>query len=284
MLRYKLAELGTSRRAEVVLPPIADTFGSVSETERALRAMLREMAGLVRADLIQAYEADLLRLQAAYTGDAGEYSDVFFARLKTMAAHLGRIAAEMVNRILRREAGRHTEKWKRQVRAALGIDLEAVVRQEDLTEALDAAVKRSASLITGLSDETAAGVEKLTRQALTQGRSAQNLRKDLTKQFGIADRRAKVIARDQLATLNSDLNRLRHEQAGVTTYQWTTSHDERVRPLHRRLDGARYRYGESTGAEGGLAPGQPIMCRCVARAVVEFGEQDFSGRGRRGIR
>ncbi len=282
MLRIDLAEIGKSRRREVVLPPIMDTVGSVAEAQRAIRAMLRELAGEVKADLLPAYEADLARFRSEVTGDAGELSDAALARIKAIAAGLGRIASELVNRILRRESGRHTEKWKAQVRAALGIDLEAVIRQEDLGEALDAASKRSTSLITGLSDETAAGVEKLTRRALTQGMTANDLRKELTKQFGIADRRAKVIARDQLATLNSDLNRIRHTQAGVTTYAWSTAHDERVRPLHRALDGRRYKYGESTGAEGGLPPGQPIMCRCVARAVVEFDGEDFSGRGSRG--
>lgn len=284
MLRYDLARAGTSRRKEIVLPPITDSVGAVTEARLAMFAMLREMASEVRADLLPAYEADLARLQAELTGDAGEQSDVFLARLKAVAARLGRIEAELVNRILRREAGRHTAKWKAQVRSALGIDLEAVIREEDLGEAMDAASKRAASLITGLSEETASGVEKLTRRALAQGMPASELRKELTKQFGIAQGRAKVIARDQLATLNSDLNRIRHQQAGVTTYEWSTSHDERVRPLHRALDGRRYKYGERTGAENGLPPGQPIMCRCVARAVVEFDGQDFSGRGRRGIR
>lgn len=284
MQLFRLAEIAKSRRPEIVLPPLTDSVGAVTEAQRVLRKMVRELAAGVKADLLPAYEADLARYQAALTGDAGEYAEQALNRIKDLTNRLRRIAEELVNRILRREAGRHTEKWRAQVRAALGIDLEAVVRQEDIAEPLDAAVKRAASLITGLADETAAGVEKLTRQALLRGQPARDLAKDLTKQFGVADRRAKVIARDQLATLNSDLNRIRHEQAGVTTYEWSTSHDERVRPLHRSLDGRRYKYGESTGAEGGLPPGQPIMCRCVARAIVEFDGQDFSGRGRRGIR
>ena len=280
MLRFKLAEIAESRRAEIILPPITDSAGAVAEAERALRAVIRALAAEVKADLLPAYEADLARLQATLTGDAGEASEALFGRLKQLASRLGRIAAEMVNRILRREAGRHTEKWRTQVRQALGVDLEAVVRQEDIAEPLDVAVKRAAGLISGLSEETAAGVEKLTRRALGQGMPAIDLRKELTKQFGIADRRAKVIARDQLATLNSDLNRIRHQQAGITTYAWSTSHDERVRPLHRAIDGRRYKYGERTDAEGGLPPGQPIMCRCVARAVVEFDGKQFSGGSR----
>ncbi len=270
MLRFKLAEIAKSRRAEIVLPPLTDSVGAVTETEKALRAMIRELAAEVKADLLAAYEADLAQLRSTLTGDAGEASEQVFARIKALAAKLGRVAGEMVNRILWREAGRHTEKWRAQVRAALGVDLEAVVRQEDIAEPLDVAVKRAAGLITGLSEETASGVEKVTRRALGQGMPARALAKELTKQFGFADRRAKVIARDQLATLNSDLNRIRHEQAGIYEYDWWTSEDERVRQLHRRLHGMRYRYGQPTGAEGGLGPGQPILCRCVGRGVVKF--------------
>mgnify|MGYP000156213867 CR=1 FL=1 len=74
----------------------------------------------------------------------------------------------------------------------------------------------------------------------------------------------------KVGKFNADLNRIRHEQAGVTEYEWMTSRDERVRARHRKLHGTVYTYGKPTGAESGLPPGQPIRCRCVARAVVRF--------------
>jgi SPP1 gp7 family putative phage head morphogenesis protein len=86
----------------------------------------------------------------------------------------------------------------------------------------------------------------------------------------MSDNRAKLIARDQTAKLNSDLNRFRQDQAGVDKYVWRTSQDERVRARHRGLEGKVYEWGEPTGAEDGLPPGQPIQCRCVAQGVVEF--------------
>jgi uncharacterized protein with gpF-like domain len=83
----------------------------------------------------------------------------------------------------------------------------------------------------------------------------------LQEQFGITDRRAKI-ARDQTSKLNSDLNKIRQQQAGVTTYK--------VRERQRKLDGKSYKWGEATGVENGLPPGQPINCRCLARRIVEF--------------
>ncbi|WP_442880212.1 minor capsid protein [Aurantimonas sp. A2-1-M11] len=68
---------------------------------------------------------------------------------------------------------------------------------------------------------------------------------------------------------------MRHQQAGVASYVWMSSRDERVRERHRALDGKEYRYGEPAGAEQGLPRGQPIQCRCVARGIVEIDGERF---------
>jgi len=91
----------------------------------------------------------------------------------------------------------------------------------------------------------------------------------LTQRSSIARNRAALIARDQTAKLNSTLSEQRALAAGAERYEWSTSGDERVRRLHRELDGQTYRYGEPTGAEGGDAPGQPVQCRCVALPVFD---------------
>lgn len=144
------------------------------------------------------------------------------------------------------------------------------MQQEDLTDYLRIAATRNAGLIKGLSADAVKRVQETVTTALINGTPVRQLQGQLTEQLRISDRRAQLIAQDQMAKLNSDLNRIRHEQAGISEYIWTTAHDERVRPLHRSLDGKKYRYGESTGAEGGAAPGQPVRCRCVAVAVVQF--------------
>ena len=176
----------------------------------------------------------------------------------------------MVDRVLDLAAKRHTKRFIETVKKALGIDIGAVVRDEDLTEYIALAAGRNASLIRSLAADMVKSVEQATLQNLMNNGSVAELRKKLTAEFGIGDRKARIIARDQVAKLNSDLNRMRHQQAGVTEYEWMTAHDERVRPLHRTLDGKVYEYGKPTGAEDGLPPGQPIMCRCIARGIVQF--------------
>lgn len=276
MQTYNLARIAgpKTRKESVTLSPVSNSIGAERDYLKALRVMLRGMAKTVREEILPEAEREIERQRATLTQDA--WGAWVFDRLREIAASLSGTAESMVRRILSLEADRHTDKWKASVRSALGIDIGAVITQEDLAEFMETAAARNASLIKSLSDEMVKRVERATYDAILQGKTATQLRKDLTEQFGIADSRAKLIARDQTAKLTSDLNRVRHQQAGIKSYIWTTSHDERVRERHRRLDGNEYEYGKSTGAEQGLPPGQPIQCRCVARAVVYFGEERFS--------
>lgn len=232
----------------VILPGIEESAGGRAAYLRALKAMTKELARTA----VQA--KDRLDLDS----------------LARLALYLVDKTQTMVNRILSLEAERHTATFISSARRALGIDLRAVVKQEDLAGFLQIAAKRNAKLIKGLSDEIVKRTELAVLDNLISGNSRETLHKTLVDQLGFGESRAKLIAQDQMAKLNSELNEIRHKQAGITEYAWTTSRDERVRPRHRALEGKVYRYGEPTGAEGGLAPGRPIRCRCIAKAIVQF--------------
>lgn len=248
------------------LPVITGTLSAEREYLKAMRTILRGMARETRDNIVPLAAAEI-QANRAMTSDADRS---WFRRLLELSIDLAISAEGAVSRILGLEAQRHTDRFMETAKRALGIDLAAVVRQEDLGDYLAAAATRNAALIKGLADDTVKRVQQTVANAVINGKSAADLRKELTRQFQIEDGRARLIARDQTAKLNSDLNRIRHQQAGVTEYTWRTSADERVRPRHRGLEGKVYKYGEPTGAEEGLPPGQPIQCRCVAQAIVRF--------------
>lgn len=78
----------------------------------------------------------------------------------------------------------------------------------------------------------------------------------------IAENRAKLIARDQTAKMNSSFNRVRQTDVGIEQYEWQTAGDERVRDSHAEKDGQIFSWDsppEDTGH-----PGEDIQCRCVA--------------------
>lgn len=249
MRKYDIRKAAKRAKGSVVkLPAIEESAGSKVAYLRVMRSMLR----------------DIWR-QGRRARDSFD-----FEQLAALAVRLGIVSERMVSQILALEAKRHTDTFMASAKRALGVDLSAVVRQEDLGEYLRQAGLRNAGLIRDLSSEAVERIQQTVSTALINGTPAKELSQRLTEQFGISDRRAQLIAQDQMAKLNSDMNRIRHEQAGIKEYTWLTSRDERVRERHRALDGKVYRYGEPTGAEGGLAPGQPVRCRCVAQAVVEF--------------
>jgi uncharacterized protein with gpF-like domain len=109
----------------------------------------------------------------------------------------------------------------------------------------------------------------------------------------------KTIARNEVATINSQINQKRLQQLGLDLYIWRTSDDERVRgnpsgkypkarPRHDTMDGKVCRWDDPTVYADSIAdakagkwkkrsgingpeqhPGEPILCRCIAEPVVE---------------
>lgn len=253
MKKYDMAARAKKRAkgGKAVLPAIEETKGGKASYLKILREMLRELGQRGRA----------------------ARSEFDFETLSALATRLSMAAEMIVSRIIRLEAQRHTATFMATAKRTLGIDLADVVLQEDLGDYLRLASTRNAGLIKGLANDAVKRVQETVTTALINGTSVKQLQAELTKQLRISDRRAQLIAQDQMAKLNADLNRIRHEQAGVVEYQWMTSRDERVRERHRPLEGKVYKYGESTGAEDGLAPGQPVRCRCIARGIVVFGDE-----------
>jgi SPP1 gp7 family putative phage head morphogenesis protein len=268
MIDYDLAELATPPRGKkrVLLPTISESLRAEQAYLKVIRGMLQGLLGAVRDEIVP--EA-LREVQGSrLTTDAMAESS--FERMRALAAALAETASRMVDRIFSLESQRHTEKFIQTAMKVLGIDLRAVVRQQDLGDLLSAVSIRNAALIKDIGQETIANVARVVTNSVLSGQGHQFLRSELKGVFEMSDNRAKLIARDQTAKLNSDLNRFRQDQAGVDKYVWRTSQDERVRARHRGLEGKVYEWGEPTGAEDGLPPGQPIQCRCVAQGVVEF--------------
>lgn len=79
-------------------------------------------------------------------------------------------------------------------------------------------------------------------------------------------RRGELIARDQIATLNGQLNADRQQAAGIKKFVWRTMQDNRVRSEHEDREGQVYDYDDPPDGE---LPGAPINCRCFAEPYIE---------------
>ena len=77
----------------------------------------------------------------------------------------------------------------------------------------------------------------------------------------VNEKRAALIACDQVGKLNSQLVQLEQMNQGVNSYIWVTMKDNRVRPAHREREGKRF-YWDNPPSGG--HPGWAYRCRCTA--------------------
>lgn len=122
-------------------------------------------------------------------------------------------------------------------------------------------------------------VEQVLAQPLDRGLRVEEIKAELTEQFGFEARRAELIARDQTLKLAGELQEARQTQAGIKRYVWTTSADERVRHDHAELDGKVFEWSNppivnaSEVARGRPPrrehPGGDFQCRCNADPIFD---------------
>jgi len=173
--------------------------------------------------------------------------------------------------------GARTDRWvTRELRRVLGIDprldpgTALALRQWNLLNAnlIESGIRGAwdgVRLRPLLSD-----VAHVVEQAHMQGVRVEVLASDLVERFGVSNSRAQLIARDQVLTLNSQLNRSKQQSAGIREYRWSTSRDERVRESHQDLDGQTFSW--DVGSPEGH-PGEPVNCRCTAIPIIpELGD------------
>lgn len=105
-----------------------------------------------------------------------------------------------------------------------------------------------------------------------QGERAENLQKMIAENYGVSQRKAKFLARQETSLLMSELRKERYKDAGSHSYKWDGVMDERERPDHKALEGKIFSWDDppvvdrSTGRRG--HPGQDFNCRCVARPII----------------
>jgi SPP1 gp7 family putative phage head morphogenesis protein len=268
----KQARAGKTRRA--VLRPITATVACQKGLESIALRILRQGAARVAADVLPA----AISAKAQMMRDDLNWFERAIRGLRDLLGGLVDDASEAIRETLETEEQRHSRRFNESARAAMGIDLGRVIVGEGLTNTIEAAVQRNVALIRGLTGDVAKRLETQLLAALTQGLNNAEIAKIIAREFGLGRRRAALIARDQAASFNGDLNRIRQTAMGVTEYQWSTSMDERVRgnpdgkypnarPSHWDREGKTFKWS-SPPSDG--HPGQPINCRCTARAVIEF--------------
>lgn len=241
---------------------------------QAIREVLAEIVKPGFPRILESARLDLPVRSDAYQDEI----EALFSRARI--AFASRYTIQEARSLARKYAQSGSEWNERQIRKQFlkVLGLQPVLNEPYLGPLQDEFVKENVDLITSIPADAFDKIEQKVRNAVSSGRLSTDLAAELEDEFGddIAEvtenvkARARLIARDQIAKLNSDLNRSRMQNLGIAKYKWRTSKDERVRATHRALEGKVFAWTDPPNINGKrLHPGQDYQCRCTAEPVFE---------------
>lgn len=167
-------------------------------------------------------------------------------------------------------------------RRSVGIDVFS--NSQQARDYLEAATFQNAMLITSIPAQYLEQVQNIVMTNMRAGMRPSYIEQALSQQFGVTSRRAKMIARDQTAKVQGEINKRKQQAAGFLYFKWVDSHDQRVRHRHREIadkvtDYGKgvYRWDDLPLSDKGepIQPGSDYQCRCVAVAVPDFKVKQF---------
>lgn len=258
-----------------------------------LRAMVREMA----KELYAVITPELKRLKPQYTGDAytrDSWVDDILAAIRGVASRWVSSAFEAqarrtATRTISMAEADNAAAFDKDIKRAVGVDFNQIVQSRGLQNYLDASIADNVSLIKSVPSDYFQKVENIILDNMRKGFAPTEIAKQLQEHTGVSYRRAKLIARDQMAKINSDLTRQRQKDAGIEFYRSQHANDERVsgKPggryanakiscwaiAERDIGYGKGVYKVDEGAtyagETGLHPGRHhVNCRCVAISLI----------------
>jgi len=239
-----------------LLDVLAQAKQLVERAEPRLRAFV-ERAASARGDGIRtdAHEDDPNEI-------FDELSEGFFREFDTERL------TELARQYAIRTSEFQREQLRRQIKNAMGVD---VVQAEPWLEPkiVDFA-RENVALIKSVPTQYFAELEKSVAQGMRSGVRWEEIASDMEDRYGVAENRAKLIARDQVGKMAAEVNQARQEDLGVKRFIWRTSNDNRVRDSHVELEGKTFDWDDPPIVDGEPAtPGSPVQCRCEAQPVLD---------------
>ena len=194
--------------------------------------------------------------------------------IPALTALMKRWKSERVQQLAARLAGDFVVAANNASRKSVGIDIYEA--HPELRDVLQSSTWSNVQLIQSIPDQYLAQVQQLVVNNMRAGLRPSAIVNQLQQQYGVTQRRAKLIARDQTSKVQGDLNEKRQRAVGFEYFQWVTSKDERVRDRHTEIAEKLtayglgiYRWDNLPLSDKGepIKPGSDYQCRCFARPV-----------------
>jgi SPP1 gp7 family putative phage head morphogenesis protein len=275
-----IVEAATGRRLRRRRVPRAQEPRSQRQQYTAeLLTIARQAAGIIKAVLLPELprivaEADKRRTDARF--DAADMIErvIGDVRFQYGRVFTGEHAKAIANKTANAVNRFNREDVNRQVKAVLGVELGS---EPAIAARIPAFVRDNVKLIKSIPEKLLSDVDDIVSRGFRRGDRYEAMAEEITSRFDVTESRAKLIARDQIGSLNGELTKVRQESLGATTYVWRTARDERVRgnpggkypdadPSHWDREGQVFSWADPP--EDGH-PGSAINCRCSSELNTE---------------
>lgn len=127
--------------------------------------------------------------------------------------------------------------------------------------------------IKNFTEQEAKRLRELVQKNMFEGlENNVSLLKVIEKEFNVSANKARFLARNESENLISEYEIARAKEVGISQYVWLSKEDERVRPLHHKLNGQTIDFeNPPIVSEKGYKrhAGQDYNCRCLMRMVLK---------------
>lgn len=272
LLNQQLAEISEQQAAKSKPIELPKAIGI------SYNAELQRMVRRIKKDIDQSIKPQVKDLEFEYTADSwADVIEVSLAALRERwsSAVFNRFAERLAAKFVQAVNLQNQQQFQNQYKS-FGINIYA--GNQAVSDYLDATVKDNVRLIKSIPDQYLTQVESIVLGNMRAGMRPSAINKQLQDQFGVTERRARVISRDQTSKAANGLAKKRMQSAGFEYFQWITSKDERVRSRHKHIANKVTKYGKGIYSFSDLplndkgipiAPSDDTQCRCVMRPVLE---------------
>lgn len=186
---------------------------------------------------------------------------------------------DQLNRIANANRKLTVKEWKKVIGKTLGINLlEDYFDGDFFSEAIEQWISDNVDLIVTIPNDALDHMKKVVYESYMSGKPVTAIVKDIQKSYGTTKSHARLIARDQIGKLNSQINRYQQQSCGVNQYQWRTAGDGRVRSGHKKLDKKIFSWDNPPIVDNRgrrCHPGEDYQCRCIAVPVLDLKKLDI---------
>lgn len=144
---------------------------------------------------------------------------------------------------------------------------ENVSQHKNIKKAL---IKENIDLISSLSSDYEKRLVNILYRGISRGDDLTIVEKNISKEFGVSNRRAKLIARDQTNKITSSLMIHNYKSNGITHAIWVHGGNPvKPRASHVRENGKVFKLDKGAFIDGEfIQPGEKINCSCTAIPIM----------------